>query len=84
MYLISLNILYTTSKSDGVAKYGSKFISAEDFSYKHLNGAARVDCDHWHAAEIDMPSCSIIYECFSSVKLKYLHFISNCKFIDFY
>mmetsp|Transcript_19693 Transcript_19693/g.17875 ORF Transcript_19693/g.17875 Transcript_19693/m.17875 type:complete len:530 (+) Transcript_19693:381-1970(+) len=47
-FLNSLNILYTTSKSDGVAKYGLKFISAEDFSYKHLNGAARVDCDHWH------------------------------------
>eukprot|EP01035_Chromulina_nebulosa_P018000 gene18000-23638_t len=47
-FLNTLNALYTTSKSDGVAKYGSKFVSAEDFSYKHLNGAARVDCDHWH------------------------------------
>lgn len=47
-FLNALQTLYTTSTVDGQAKYGSKYKSAEDFLLKHLNGAAKVDCDHWH------------------------------------
>ena len=40
--------MYTVEEEIGVAKYGSKFKTAEYYLYKHLNGAGTSDCDHWH------------------------------------
>eukprot|EP01034_Spumella_vulgaris_P026148 gene26150-32683_t len=40
--------VYTVPSAEGVALYGSKFKTAEDFLVKHLAGAGTTDCDHWH------------------------------------
>ncbi len=47
-YFSALELLYSLSESEGQEKYGSKFHTAEYFSYKHLTGAGTTDCDHWH------------------------------------
>ena len=47
-YFSALEKLYEFDESTGQKLYGSKFHSAEYFSYKHLTGAGTTDCDHWH------------------------------------
>lgn len=47
-WINAMKLLYTTSLDDGKALYGDDFYNAEWFSYQHLNGAGRNDCDHWH------------------------------------
>lgn len=44
----ALELLYSLSETEGQQRYGSKFHTAEYFSYKHLSGAGTTDCDHWH------------------------------------
>lgn len=45
----AMKILYTTySLTDGQTTYGKNFYNAEWFASKHLDGAGRNDCDHWH------------------------------------
>ena len=44
----ALELLYSLSETEGQQRYGSKFHTAEYFSYKHLTGAGTTDCDHWH------------------------------------
>jgi hypothetical protein len=44
----ALELLYSLSETEGQKLYGSKFHTAEYFSYKHLTGAGTTDCDHWH------------------------------------
>ncbi len=47
----ALNKMYTVDSTTGKALYGAKFQTAEYFLFKHLNGAATTDCDHWHDGE---------------------------------
>ena len=47
-FLDALQIMYTVDGDTGREKYGSKYIDASEAVYKHLNGAGRTDCDHWH------------------------------------
>ena len=47
-FFSALQILYTVNMSTGTALYGEKYANAEYFLYKHLTGAGRSDCDHWH------------------------------------
>jgi hypothetical protein len=47
-WVSTMKMLYTTSLEDGQNTYGGNFYNAEWFSYQHLNGAGRNDCDHWH------------------------------------
>ena len=47
-YFDALSKIYSFDETAGQALYGSKFHSAEYFSYKHLSGAGTSDCDHWH------------------------------------
>ena len=47
-FFSALELLYSLSDIEGQKLYGSKFHSAEYFSYKHLTGAGTTDCDHWH------------------------------------
>jgi hypothetical protein len=47
-FFSALEILYSLSETEGQRLYGSKFHTAEYFSYKHLTGAGTTDCDHWH------------------------------------
>ena len=44
----ALEIMYNTDDHAGKTLYGDKYVSAEYFSYKHLTGAGKTDCDHWH------------------------------------
>ena len=44
----ALKIMYETELDEGKKIYGEKFNNAEYFLLKHLNGAGRSDCDHWH------------------------------------
>ena len=48
MFLQTLRLLYDVSTDDGRALYGDKYLSAETLLFRHLNGAGRTDCDHWH------------------------------------
>ena len=48
LFLRTLRLLYDLSTEDGQALYGDKYLSAEGLLFRHLNGAARTDCDHWH------------------------------------
>ena len=48
LFLKTLRLLYDVSTEDGQALYGDKYISAEGLLFRHLNGAGRSDCDHWH------------------------------------
>jgi hypothetical protein len=47
-WVSTMKLLYTTDLEEGQALYGKDFYNAEWFSYQHLNGAGRNDCDHWH------------------------------------
>ena len=47
-YFAALYKLYTVDAATGVSLYGSKFRTAEQQLWKHLNGAGTSDCDHWH------------------------------------
>ena len=47
-WLIALKLMYTVDGETGRSNFGAKFVSAEELLYKHLNGAGRTDCDHWH------------------------------------
>lgn len=44
----SMYKLYTVDETTGLGDYGAKFKTAEHFLYKHMLGAATIDCDHWH------------------------------------
>ena len=44
----ALKVFYDTDLEEGKKLYGEKFNNAEYFLLKHLNGAGRSDCDHWH------------------------------------
>eukprot|EP01038_Epipyxis_sp_PR26KG_P004340 gene4340-6143_t len=44
----TLKTIYSLSSADGKVKYGPKYNDITYFLYKHLNGAGRTDCDHWH------------------------------------
>ena len=48
LFLKTLRLMYDVSTEDGQALYGDKYISAEGLLFRHLNGAGRSDCDHWH------------------------------------
>jgi hypothetical protein len=48
LFLRTLRSLYDLSTEDGQALYGDKYVSAEGLLFRHLNGAGRSDCDHWH------------------------------------
>uniref|UniRef100_A0A6C0KH90 Tyrosinase copper-binding domain-containing protein n=1 Tax=viral metagenome TaxID=1070528 RepID=A0A6C0KH90_9ZZZZ len=48
LYFDALEQIYSLDETTGQSIYGSKFHSAEYFSYKHLSGAGTSDCDHWH------------------------------------
>ena len=48
LFLRTLRLLYDVSTEDGQQLYGEKYISAEGLLFRHLNGAGRTDCDHWH------------------------------------
>ena len=47
-YFTAIDLMYSLDEETGQSRYGSKFHSAEYFSYKHLTGAGTTDCDHWH------------------------------------
>lgn len=47
-YFDALLKLYEVDQETGEATYGSNYASAEYLLAKHLNGAGRSDCDHWH------------------------------------
>ena len=47
-YFNALDLIYQLDETTGQSIYGSKYHSAEYFSYKHLTGAGTTDCDHWH------------------------------------
>lgn len=44
----ALQLIYSTPFEEGKELYGDKFVNAEFLLYRHLNGAGRSDCDHWH------------------------------------
>jgi hypothetical protein len=44
----ALRYLYTMKEDTGKERWGEKFQTMEYFLYKHLDGAGRTDCDHWH------------------------------------
>ena len=44
----ALRYLYTIKEDTGKERWGDKFQTMQYFLYKHLNGAGRTDCDHWH------------------------------------
>jgi len=44
----ALRYLYTIKDDVGKERWGDKFQTMEYFLHKHLNGAGRTDCDHWH------------------------------------
>ena len=44
----ALRYLYTIKEDIGKERWGEKFQTMQYFLYKHLNGAGRTDCDHWH------------------------------------
>lgn len=47
-FLSALEVMYTINMAEGQKLYGDKYVDAEYLLYRHLNGAARNDCDHWH------------------------------------
>lgn len=47
-FMNALQTIYSVSELEGQKKFGSKFHNIEYYLYKHLNGAGRNDCDHWH------------------------------------
>lgn len=47
-FISTLRMLYDLDLTTGQAKFGSKYFNAEYFLAKHLNGAGKTDCDHWH------------------------------------
>lgn len=47
-YFKAMKTIYSVGGEEGRSKYGSKYKSAEEFLYTHLNGAGTYDCDHWH------------------------------------
>ena len=47
-FFAALYTMYTTTDAEGVSLYGIKFKSGEQLVRKHLYGAAKRDCDHWH------------------------------------
>jgi hypothetical protein len=44
----ALEAVYKTSDVDGIAKYGSNFVSMDNLVKSHLMGAGKPECDHWH------------------------------------
>jgi hypothetical protein len=47
-FFSALKLFYATEEDAGKKLYGDKFNNAKYFLLKHLNGAGRSDCDHWH------------------------------------
>eukprot|EP01035_Chromulina_nebulosa_P018832 gene18832-24613_t len=47
-YFNALLLTYKLNDDEGQKLYGSKYHSAAYFAAKHLLGAGRTDCDHWH------------------------------------
>lgn len=47
-FVSALQKVYSLSEVEGQKLYGAKFHNAEYFLLKHLTGAGRTDCDHWH------------------------------------
>ena len=47
-FMDALYTTYTVSGDEGRSTYGAKYKSASEALYRHLNGAGRTDCDHWH------------------------------------
>lgn len=47
-FVSAMQKVYSLSDEEGQKLYGAKFHNAEYFLLKHLTGAGRTDCDHWH------------------------------------
>ena len=47
-FLDALEIVYNTDQTEGQSMYGEKFINIRELVKKHLDGAGRKECDHWH------------------------------------
>jgi len=47
-FISAMSKVYSVSEEDGKKLYGSKFHNIEYYLAKHLYGAGRTDCDHWH------------------------------------
>ncbi|CAM9474204.1 unnamed protein product [Heterosigma akashiwo] len=46
--LNAMEAIYRLSQTDGEALYGPNFRSIGSFQVQHLDGAGRMECDHWH------------------------------------
>jgi hypothetical protein len=47
-FLDALHTMYTVPMAEGKVLYGDKYVDAAYCLKKHLYGAGRTDCDHWH------------------------------------
>jgi phage-related protein len=47
-FFSALETVYNTEQADGEKLYGTKFASIKELVKNHLDGAGRMECDHWH------------------------------------
>jgi phage-related protein len=47
-FFTALETVYNTEQGEGENLYGNKFVNIKELVKNHLDGAGRMECDHWH------------------------------------